>query len=71
MLFAMVNTHLQNARLNYLLALQPGDECGGLGDLLGWPLNKYKEMHCNANDVFGLCHVPRYAEDVCEHTLIN
>ena len=30
-----------------------------------------KEMHCNTNDVIGLCHLPRYAEDVCEHSFIN
>lgn len=71
MLFVTVNAHLQNARLNYLLALQPGDERRGLGDLLGCPLNKNKEMHCNANDVFGLYRLPRYVDDVCEHTVIN
>ena len=54
-----------------LTALQLPDECGGLGDLLGCPLNKNKEMHCNTNNVFGLSHLPRYAEDVCEHTFIN
>ena len=54
-----------------LTALQLPNECRGLGDLLGCPLNKNKEMHRNANGVFGVCHLPRKAEDVCEHTFIN
>ena len=39
--------------------------------VLGCPLNKDIEMHCNANDVYGLCHLPRQAMDVCEHTFIK
>lgn len=30
---------------------------------------KNKKMHCNADDAFGLSHLPRRPEDVCEHTL--
>ena len=34
-------------------------------------LNKNREVHCNANDVFGPYYLPRNAEDVYEHSLIN
>ena len=30
-----------------------------------------KEIKCSANDVLGLCHLPGYSEDVCEHTFTN
>lgn len=30
-----------------------------------------KEISCKANDVLGLCHLPGYSEDVCEHIFIN
>ena len=37
----------------------------GVGDLFGWALNQNKEVHCNANDVFGLCHLLRHTDNVC------
>lgn len=55
-------------RILLLAALQLPNECRGMGDLLECPLNTNKEMHHNADGVFGLCHLPRKAEDVCEHT---
>lgn len=69
-LLVSMDTCWQNAGPNSVVdptALQRPDECGVLGDLSWCPPNKNEEIHCNANDLFGLCHLPRF----CEHSSKN